>query len=156
METSEPSSSHSPTQESELQHTASIPQRPNNNGPFPFTPDELMTLIDPKSPEQLGLFGGAEGILAGIHADPVKGLTTSHHAPLQSVVEDGQEKQPAATPAVKMGDIDTTVVSFVDREEYFGRNVLPKRKPKSIFQLMWDALQEKILVSIDAPHHILF
>ncbi|KAK3828484.1 MAG: PMCA-type calcium-translocating P-type ATPase [Benniella sp.] len=145
METSEPSSSQSPTQESELQHAASIPQRPNNNGPFSFTPDELMTLIDPKSPEQLGLFGGLEGILAGIHADPVKGLTTSGHAPLQSVVEDGQEK-PVVTPAVKMGDIDTTVVSFADREEYFGRNVLPKRKPKSIFQLMWDALQEKILI----------
>ncbi|KAG0348933.1 hypothetical protein BG004_003650 [Podila humilis] len=114
--------------------------RPNNNGPFAFTPDELMALIDPKSPETLVSYGGIEGILAGLHTDPVKGLSTAGHQPLSQVVTaDGSEK------IGQGGDVQGGV-SFADREEFFGRNVLPKRKPKSIFQLMWIALHEKILI----------
>lgn len=148
MDPNQPSSSQSPAQqESQLQQdTALIPHKPNSNGPFAFTPADLTLLNDPKSPEHLKIYGGPEGILTGLFADPVKGLTTSSHSPLKSVVEDGPEKHPASTSAIKTGDVDTTVVSFADREHYFGRNVLPKRKPKSIFELMWIALQEKILI----------
>ncbi|BFZ57610.1 plasma membrane calcium [Savitreella phatthalungensis] len=35
---------------------------------------------------------------------------------------------------------------MVDRQGYFGRNVLPARKTKNIFQLMWIALQDKVLI----------
>ncbi|KAF9937658.1 plasma membrane calcium [Modicella reniformis] len=138
MDPNQPTSS----QSVQLQHdTEPIPQRPN--GPFAFTPVDLMTLIDPKSPEQLGHFGGTEGIIAGLHANIAKGLTTSGgNVPLHRVVTDEPEKQLEATE----DEVDKTVVSFADREQYFGRNVLPKRKPKSIFELMWIALQEKILI----------
>ncbi|KAF9910920.1 hypothetical protein EC991_005094 [Linnemannia zychae] len=119
--------------------------RPNNNGPFSFTPDELMDLIDPKAPEKLEGYGGIEGLLRGLHADPVKGLATAGGKSLDHVTSDGHEK-PAAATGYQVGNIDTTAVSFADREEFFGKNVLPKRKPKSIFQLMWIALQEKILI----------
>ncbi|KAG0367833.1 hypothetical protein BC939DRAFT_464234 [Gamsiella multidivaricata] len=135
--------------ESGSHETAHIPQRPNNNGPFAFTPDELMELMDPKSPEQLAAYNGTEGILRGLHADPVRGLSTTDNRPLESVgvVAGGEQKEPPqAISGVNVGDIDTAAVSFADREEYFGRNLLPKRKPKNIFQLMWIALQEKILI----------
>ncbi|KAF9130253.1 plasma membrane calcium, partial [Mortierella sp. 14UC] len=126
--------------------TAPVVARPNNNGPFSFMPDELMDLIDPKAPEKLEGYGGIEGILRGLHADPVKGLATAAGGKsLDHVTSDGGEK-PATSAGHQMGNIDTTAVSFADREEFFGKNVLPMRKPKSIFQLMWIALQEKILI----------
>ncbi|CAO3573393.1 unnamed protein product [Mortierella alpina] len=116
--------------------------RPTNNGPFSFTPDELMDLIDPKSPETLEAYGGIQGVLAGLHADPVKGLAT-HNQPLATVTSGESEKAESSSAAHGKS---TGPVSFEDRIQYFGRNVLPKRKPKSIFQLMWMALQEKILI----------
>ncbi|KAF9958708.1 hypothetical protein BGZ72_011075 [Mortierella alpina] len=109
----------------------SVAARPNNNGPFAFTPDELMDLIDPKSPEQLAKYGAGGGRF------------------LDKVVTDGAEKvdtAAATTTPYQLGHVDTAAVSLADREQYFGRNVLSKRKPKNIFQLMWIALQEKILI----------
>ncbi|KAG0201269.1 hypothetical protein BGX28_005842 [Mortierella sp. GBA30] len=138
-----------------LPQVASLPQqqshaestlKPNNNGPFAFTPDELMDLIDPKSPEQLAKYGGAEGILAGLHADPMRGLSTLGGKSLDDVVVNGSPEKVDESPAT--GPYDTSLVSFADREQCFGRNVLPKRKPKNIFQLMWIALQEKILATL--------
>ncbi|KAF9148465.1 hypothetical protein BG015_009796 [Linnemannia schmuckeri] len=132
---SEPSTAVAP------QYTTHADPRPNNNGPFSFTPNELMDLYDPKAPEKLDEYGGVPSILAGLHANPTKGLSTPHNKPLASVVTSDEKvvedhHQPASDQSV----------TFEDREQYFGRNVLPKRKPKTIFQLMWMALQEKILI----------
>ena len=108
-----------------------------------------MDLIDPKSPEKLEAYGGVEGLLAGIHADPVRGLSTPGSTHLDRVVAEGisAAEKISSAPVYRVAG-DTNAVSFQDREQFFGRNVLPKRKPKSIFQLMWIALQEKILVSM--------
>ncbi|KAF9327226.1 hypothetical protein BG006_009429, partial [Podila minutissima] len=120
----------------EVAHYMADP-RPTNNGPFSFTPAELMDLIDPKSSEKLAAYGGVGGILAGLHTNPTKGLSTANQ-PLTSVVagEEGHLNEKASTEAV----------SLATREEFFGKNFLPQRKQKSIFQLMWMALQEKILI----------
>ncbi|KAG0238257.1 hypothetical protein BGW42_006537 [Actinomortierella wolfii] len=117
------------------QNIAGRPVRPNNNGPFSFTPAELMELIDPKSVEKLEEYGGPEGIVAGLHTDPEHGLRTANQ-PLASVAA-GEVSEKAAS------DSDVTIQ---DRTEAFGVNVLPQKKPKTIFQLMWLALQEKILI----------
>ncbi len=140
-ESSATSSSATPQYASTTVATVADP-RPNNNGPFCFTPDELMDLIDPKSPETLEAYGGIQGVLAGLHADPVKGLST-HNQPLATVVSESEKAESSPAAHGK----STGPVSLEDRVNFFGRNVLPKRKPKSIFQLMWMALQEKILVS---------
>ncbi|KAF9538947.1 hypothetical protein EC957_006007 [Mortierella hygrophila] len=123
-------------------------ERPNNNGPFSFTPDELMDLIDPKAPEKLESYGGVDGILQGLHADPVKGLATAAGGKsLGHVTTNADDEKPTTmSSGYQMGNVDATAVTFADREEFFGKNVLPKRKPKSIFQLMWIALHEKILI----------
>jgi len=128
-----------------LQGRQLVDPPPAVHGPFSFTPENLMNLIDPKSPEKLEACGGVEGILAGLHADPVRGLSTPGNTHLDRVVADGAEK--VAAPSYRC-PADASAVSLQDREQFFGRNVLPKRKPKSIFQLMWIALQEKILVRI--------
>lgn len=108
-----------------------------------------MDLIDPKAPEKLESYGGVEGILQGLHADTVKGLATAAGGKSLDYVTTNTngEKPTTVSSGYQMGSVDTTGVTFADREEFFGKNVLPKRKPKSIFQLMWIALQEKILVS---------
>ncbi|KAF9937729.1 hypothetical protein BGZ67_000941 [Mortierella alpina] len=155
IQASQPANDHPSTQsESSATSTSATPQyasttvatvadpRPTNNGPFSFTPDELMDLIDPKSPETLEAYGGVQGVLAGLHADPVKGLAT-HNQPLATVVSGESEKAESSSAAHGKS---TGPVSFEDRVNYFGRNVLPKRKAKSIFELMWMALQEKILI----------
>lgn len=123
----------------EVAHYNMADPRPTNNGPFSFTPAELMDLIDPKSSEKLAAYGGVGGILAGLHTNPTKGLSTANQ-PLTSVVagEEGHLNEKASTEAV----------SLATREEFFGKNFLPQRKQQSIFQLMWMALQEKILVSL--------
>ena len=37
--------------------------------------------------------------------------------------------------------------SIEDRERIFGQNILPRRPSKSLLQLMWLALKDKVLVS---------
>jgi Ca2+-transporting ATPase len=127
-------------------YTPHADPRPNNNGPFAFTPNEFMDLYDPKTPEKLDEYGGIPCILAGIHANPTRGLSTPNKSLATVVTSDEKVLDDHHQPASDQS------VTFEDRERYFGRNVLPKRKPKSIFQLMWMALQEKILVSL----HLLF
>ncbi|KAF9387287.1 hypothetical protein CPC16_007129 [Podila verticillata] len=124
------------SESTEVAHYNLADPRPANNGPFSFTPAELMDLIDPKSSEKLHSYGGVGGLLAGLHANPTKGLSTANQ-PLTSVVagEEGHLSEKASSE-----------VSFATREEFFGRNLLPQHKQKSIFQLMWMALQEKILI----------
>jgi len=118
--------------------------RPAINGPFTFTSDQLMDLVDPKSPATLIAYGGVQGVLAGLHANPTRGLSTSERSLAAVVTSDVDEK--VDTPAEFAPSTSGGPVTMAEREEFFGRNVLPKRKPKTIFQLMWMALQEKILV----------
>ncbi|KAI1317967.1 hypothetical protein EDD11_007489 [Mortierella claussenii] len=130
--------------------TAAVDPRPANNGPFSFTPDELMDLIDPKAPEKLESYGGIQGLLAGLHADPAKGLSTANR-PLTAVVSSDAENEKDYTDTTPdhlqgHGGHSSATISVKQREEFFGRNVLPQRKPKTIFQLMWMALNEKILI----------
>ncbi|KAF9585214.1 hypothetical protein BGW38_003378 [Lunasporangiospora selenospora] len=105
--------------------------------PFSITPDQFMGLIDPKSPENLVALGGIDGVIAALHTDKARGLSTDSSS-LTSVVADG-EKAPSHQNS-------TSSITISDREQFYARNVLPKTKAKSIFQLMWMALQEKILI----------
>ncbi|KAF9202331.1 hypothetical protein BGZ49_007493 [Haplosporangium sp. Z 27] len=109
----------------------------SNDSPFSLDPDQLMQLIDPKSIETLESYGGVEGVIVALHADPTSGLSTTNK-PLNSVVSDNEKDNAHISP--------TSSVTIEDRERHFGRNVLPAHKPKTIFQLMWMALQEKILI----------
>ncbi|KAF9420076.1 hypothetical protein BGZ94_009223 [Podila epigama] len=113
--------------------------RPNNNGPFAFTPAELMDLIDPKSSEKLASYGGVNGILEGLHTNQTRGLSTANQ-PLSTVVTGEEAHNEKAVVA------HDSTVTFQDRETHFGRNVLPQRRQKNIFELMWMALQDKILI----------
>ena len=42
--------------------------------------------------------------------------------------------------------------SVEDRQRIFGQNILPRRPIKSLLQLMWLALKDKVLVSSKRSH----
>jgi len=86
--------------------------------PFKFTPEQLSELVDPKNPELLQKYGGLNGIAEALKVDVKTGL------PLN---KDGEN-------------------IYADREAIFGRNVLPETKSKSLLQLMWIALHDKIMI----------
>ncbi|ESK85120.1 calcium-transporting atpase [Moniliophthora roreri MCA 2997] len=59
--------------------------------PFRFKPYELAHMFDPKSYETLESFGGVQGVLRGLGADPVRGLNPDDvkHPPTRSQTLDG-------------------------------------------------------------------
>ncbi|KAG0373770.1 hypothetical protein BGX24_011269, partial [Mortierella sp. AD032] len=118
------------------QSTSLADFRPINHGPSSFTPIEPMNLYDPEAPERLEAYGGVPIVLAGLHANSTKGSTANK--PFTSVVTSDEKVEHHHQAA----DINVTTP---DREQVYGRNVPPKRILKIIFQLLWMALQEKIL-----------
>lgn len=100
---------------------------PVDTGPFPkeFSPFKLARLVDPKSLQSLEALGGAKGLLDGLGTDPKHGLSSQ-----------------------KSGDgpSSSSTASYEERQRIYGPNVLPTRKSKSLLQLMWIALKDKVLV----------
>ncbi|CAH1765976.1 1340_t:CDS:2 [Entrophospora sp. SA101] len=126
---------------------------------FPFTPHLLYHLFDPKNLRLLKIFGGTDGIIKGLHTNIETGLSNDEIAPLDPIpldtiseitnnddaeyLERFKSEKSTATPIIITGQQPT---HFYQRKMAFGTNVLPPKKTKSIFMLMWMAMQEKILV----------
>ena len=113
--------------------------------PFAFKPFHLASLVDPKNLESLEGMGGINGLLAGLGADSANGLSIG-----------GKKSESGDTPAVvvttpageKAAAEGATYASTVeDRQRVYGSNVLPARRSKSLLELMWLALKDKVLVS---------
>lgn len=98
-----------------------------NPAPFLVRPKKLASLVDPKSIELLSSFGGASGLLAGLGTDPKKGLDS------------------AVLKGSSFG-ADASQANAEERKRVYGANVLPTRKAKSLFYLMWLALKDKVLI----------
>nr|CAG8461010.1 11108_t:CDS:2 [Entrophospora candida] len=127
--------------------------------PFPFTPHLLYHLFDQKNLRLLKIFGGTDGIIKGLHTNIETGLSNDEIAPLDPIpldtiseitnnddaeyLERFKSEKSTATPIIIT---DQQPTYFCQRKMAFGTNVLPPKKTKSIFMLMWMAMQEKILV----------
>src|SRR6266542_434697 len=128
----------------------------NIQSPFAFTTTQLYRLIDPKDLSLLKSYGGIDGLIKGLHADPHAGLSSDETTPFKPITfreittdleDEGtieNENNVQQTPVVGPNPIEGT--PFYQRIRTFGRNLLPEKKPKSIFQLMWIAMQEKVLI----------
>jgi Ca2+-transporting ATPase len=119
--------------------------------PFAFKPYHLASLVDPKSLETLEAMGGAKSLLAGLGVDPTNGLSIGGNKP-----ESGNAAGVVvATPGGEKGDVGTKSThegaayagTVEDRQMIYGSNVLPARKSKSFWELMWFALKDRTLVS---------
>ena len=126
------------------------------NNPFAFTPGQMGKMLNPKSLGAFHALGGVQGLERGLRTDRGAGL---------SVDEKNLDGSVSFEDATTIGspDSDTTIVeepemvptqssgqkgsgTFDDRKRIFGDNILPQKKAKSIFQLMWLAYNDKVLI----------
>jgi len=130
--------------------------------PFPFKPYQLAHMLDPKNLDTLTSFGGVVGLIRGLATSADYGLSTlslQRSATIKSVASaySASSKLPAITLTEPSGHIrepsinedhSAHVATFDDRKRVFGENLLPRRPGKSLLQLMWLALKDKVLVRL--------
>jgi P-type Ca2+ transporter type 2C len=102
--------------------------------PFAFKPLELAALVDPKTLQDLDKMGGLQGLCTGLGTSPTTGL--SAHSLGQGAGADGE----------KSGGEGPFAAPLSDRQRVYGTNSLPTRASKTLLQLMWLALKDKVLV----------
>jgi Ca2+-transporting ATPase len=134
-----------------------------DNNPFGFSPGQLAKLFNPKNLHALRALGGIQGLERGLRTDLKAGLS------LDENILDGQVSFQDATGSVdrnasiepsapKRSDTAGTqsatanvhADSFKDRIRVFKDNRLPERKSKTLLQLMWIALMDKVLLLLSA------
>ncbi|RHZ80355.1 hypothetical protein Glove_137g68 [Diversispora epigaea] len=134
--------------------------------PFAYDPKALANILDPKSLIALKNLGGLEGLFKGLHTNPQTGLISSESALSPITIEEitegkyvenkekkdheNVEKDSINKNQIKKAksfiEIHDESAPFYQRTRTYGKNVLPERKSKSIFELMWMAMQEKVLI----------
>lgn len=142
-----------------------------DTGPFAFSNTQLQSLVDPKELEILRQLGGLKGLAKGLQTDILAGLSADETAlPIQVSLAEAQaadksevNEEPSQkaiplpiTRRTTIGRINATLTTrstikvgedkMLARRQIYGKNVLPARKTKNIFQLMWIALQDKVLI----------
>lgn len=145
-----------------------------NPAPFHFKPYELAHMLDPKSIETLVNFGGIDGLLQGLGTNADTGLVTgtqranSLDSSYNLAAGQGASQRhdianlgtnehsdvpvilltdPNERISVPSGNNNAFAASMEDRRRVYGENVLPTRITKTLLQLMWAALKDKVLVS---------
>ena len=138
--------------------------------PFAFNPTHLATVLDPKNPKQLEAWGGSRGILDGLGSDSINGLSANGAEKTDpGSMRSSFPRDDITTVDSGGGDASTAYGSdsghqppggdahnrykafnatLEERQRVYGANVLPVRKSKSLLQLMWLALNDRILVSL--------
>lgn len=133
------------------------------NNPFAFSPGQLSKILDPKSPDALAALGGLVGLERGLKTDRKGGLsldetTISEAVSFQEATAAANTQSPtkdshdAAALAKELADAKPAVQksgssnNYSDRKRVFGQNILPDRKSKSLLQLAWIALQDRVLI----------
>ncbi|KAF9484387.1 calcium-translocating P-type ATPase [Pholiota conissans] len=135
--------------------------------PFLFKPFQLAHTLDPKNLSALTSFGGVKGLLRGLGVDPEHGLSSlsssaKAHATSHSQLPEkdfahraNSEDLPEIVLTEPGGKVASPTAaddgaafhaSLEDRRRIFGENVLPTRVSKTLLQLMWLALQDKVLI----------
>ncbi|KAJ3332878.1 hypothetical protein HDU93_008883, partial [Gonapodya sp. JEL0774] len=134
------SSPHNPHVKNPVHHDApSATTQP----PFLLSPSDLSSLFDPKNPSLLSSYGGAVALCTklAIHPDFGVRVAMSSHSSAAghtSVGNDGIHDANSLS--------GTTFVSVDERKVYFGENIIPQAKARSLLELMWGAFQDKILI----------
>eukprot|EP01102_Stenamoeba_stenopodia_P019979 TRINITY_DN7650_c0_g2_i2.p1 TRINITY_DN7650_c0_g2~~TRINITY_DN7650_c0_g2_i2.p1 ORF type:complete len:110 (+),score=19.01 TRINITY_DN7650_c0_g2_i2:223-552(+) len=85
-------------------------------GKYKFTADELSEIVKERDSKKIEEWGGVEGIATGLETDLQNGLSTWE-------ADQG----------------------FPHRSARYGRNEYPVKPPKSIYELIWDALGDRTL-----------
>lgn len=135
--------------------------------PFAFTPGQLNKFLNPKSLAAYKAVGGVRGLEKGLRTDLEAGLSIDEglldgqvsfdeairHKKNDSLSSVGQNQgggTAAADGAVIARSTTAGGAGFVDRKRIFKDNVLPMKHAKTIWMLMWEQYQDKILLLLTA------
>lgn len=136
--------------------------------PFAFTSGQLNKFLNPKSLAAYKAVGGVRGLEKGLRTDLEAGLSIDEslldglvsfdeairHKKNDSLSSVGQSQGSGttATGGTEITRIATAGagVVFVDRKRIFKDNILPVKYAKSIWTLMWEQYQDKILLLLTA------
>lgn len=130
--------------------------------PFAFTAGQLNKFLNPKSLAAYKAVGGVRGLEKGLRTDLEAGLSIDEGVLDGAVSFDeairhkkndslssANQSQGSGTTAAADGAVvmaaDAGAV-FMDRKRVFKDNVLPMKYAKSIWTLMWEQYQDKILL----------
>ncbi|KAH8655917.1 hypothetical protein BGZ61DRAFT_372862 [Ilyonectria robusta] len=130
---------------------------------FAFSPNQLHKLLTTKSLPALRAFGGLPGLAAGLRTDISSGLSIDETnldgtVAFDEAVSAGRDGRPPAiiegppppTPptllaqGLRLGEPPDN--HYIDRKRVFGENLVPQRKQKSFFRLMWIAFNDKLII----------
>jgi len=144
--------------------TAPSSEQRVDTAPFPFDPNMLAQMLDPKNIETLAQLGGTSGLLQGLGTDPFHGLNTQppeRGATLGASHRHDTPTTPGGLPQLNLtdpsGQVRTNLddpdspihyATLEDRRRIYGENILPHRQSKSLLYLMWSALGDKVLVRL--------
>ncbi|KAF9778977.1 Ca-transporting ATPase [Thelephora terrestris] len=121
-----------------------------NPAPFKFRPHHLASLVDPKNLDALEAFGGIIGLLAGLGVNPRCGLpiggnvSRPEHLPTVTVSGFSGGKLQGLEQYSYEGPPFTSTIE--DRQQVYGVNVLPVQGSRSLLQLIWLALKDRVLI----------
>src|SRR5947207_13411523 len=97
----------------------------------------LVKMFDPKSLDVYRDLGGLQGLAKGLRADCRSGLSRDETT-LDRIADRGR---PVLFPSSPQANSQP----YAERKRVFGENCLPEKDVKSIFQLMWLAVNDKVL-----------
>jgi Ca2+-transporting ATPase len=134
-----------------------------DNNPFGFSPGQLAKLFNPKNLHALRALGGIQGLERGLRTDLKAGLSLDEKAldgqvtfqDATGAVDGHASTEPSApkrsdTAGTQSATANIGSDSYKDRIRVFKDNRLPERKSKTLLQLMWIALMDKVLLLLSA------
>lgn len=98
--------------------------------PFSFSADDLQRMHNPKSLQAFRDFDGLPGLANGLRTDCESGLSLDE---INFDEDDAFSRHAEPEP-------------YSDRRRFFGENRLPENRVKSLLQLMWIALNDRVLI----------
>jgi Ca2+-transporting ATPase len=129
------------------------------NSKFAFSPDQLNKLLNSKDFGAFGALGGLRGLEEGLRTDVRSGLSMDETVLDGTVSVDevvSRELVPPPKSASSLAPLHNAIVNasatkqpqdrFADRRRVFGINKLPEKKLKSIWELVWIAYNDKVLI----------
>ncbi|KAL1964514.1 hypothetical protein VTN77DRAFT_6940 [Rasamsonia byssochlamydoides] len=106
------------------------------NGPFAIAPETLEQMLEWRSLADFHALGGIKGLAALLRTDCSSGLSRDE----TTLNGTGAGDQFGSTAPHAVAE------PHAERRLFFGSNRLPERGVKSIFQLMWIAFNDKVLI----------
>ncbi|KAI5793645.1 calcium-transporting ATPase 2 [Pyronema domesticum] len=118
------------------------------NSPFAFSVGQLNKFLNPKSLDAFKAVGGIKGLEKGLQTDLTAGLSIDECAVANKVTfEEAIQASETSRDVTSAAHVsDGSAGSFSDRKRIFKDNSLPSKKAKSLWRLMWEQYQDKILI----------